>query len=134
MTTTTSTADHRSLYEVTGDIKDINTLLVPRAALASPAQPVGWAIFAENGNGLVWTQNKGHAEASAKNVGLQVTPLYAAPQSAVPRNAPLYSPDDVAFPVQRSAEGADVPPELASTARPASTAAAEVAAPSGAGE
>ena len=90
------------------------------------AQPVAWAIFAENGNGLVWTQNKGHAEASAKNVGLQVTPLYAAPQSAVPRNAPLYSPDDVAFPVQRSADGVDaLPPELTSIA------AAEVTAPSG---
>ena len=38
MTSTTNTADHRSLYEVTGDIKDINTMLVPRAALAEPAQ------------------------------------------------------------------------------------------------
>ena len=61
------------------------------------------------------------------------TKLYTASQvqamlAAVPRNAPLYSPDDVAFPVQRSAEGVDVPPELASTARPASIAAAEVAA------
>lgn len=41
--TTNTTADHRSLYEVTGDIKDINTLLVPRAALAAlvaASQPV----------------------------------------------------------------------------------------------
>ena len=37
-TTNTNTAGHRSLYEVTGDIKDINTMLVPRAALATPAQ------------------------------------------------------------------------------------------------
>ena len=49
--------------------------------------------------------------------------------AAAPRNATLYDPDDVAFPVQRSAEGADVPPELASIAKQASIAAAEVAAP-----
>ena len=37
--------------------------------------------------------------------------------AAVPRNAALYNPDDVAFPVQRSADGVDaLPPELASTA------------------
>lgn len=36
--------------------------------------------------------------------------------AAVPRNATLYDPDDVAFPVQRSAEGVDVPTELASIA------------------
>ena len=40
MTSTTNTADHRSLYEVTGDIKDINTMLVPRSTLAAPAQVV----------------------------------------------------------------------------------------------
>ena len=50
--------------------------------ISEPAQPVGWAIFAENGNGLMWTQSRQNAEVSAKNVGLQVTPLYAAPQSA----------------------------------------------------
>ena len=50
--------------------------------------------------------------------------------TAAPRNATLYDPDEVAFPIQRSADGADVlPPELASTARPASTAAAEVTVP-----
>lgn len=54
--------------------------------------------------------------------------------AAVPRNATLYSPDDVAFPAQRSAEGVDVPPELASTARPTSIAAAKVAAPIAPGE
>ena len=37
--------------------------------------------------------------------------------AAVPRNATLYNPDDVAFPVQRSADGTDaLPPELASIA------------------
>ena len=53
--------------------------------------------------------------------------------AAAPRNAPLYDPDDVAFPTQRCADGVDaLPPELASTARPTSIAAVEVAAPSGA--
>ena len=59
------------------------------------------------------------------------TKLYTAAQvqamlAAVPRNAPLYSPDDVAFPVQRSADGTDaLPPELTSIA------AVEVAAQAG---
>ena len=44
MTSTTNTADHRSLYEVTGDIKDINTMLVPRSTLAAPAQAARRAI------------------------------------------------------------------------------------------
>ena len=36
---------------------------------------------------------------------------------AVPRNATLYDPDEVAFPTQRCADGVDaLPPELASTA------------------
>ena len=36
--------------------------------------------------------------------------------AAAPRNATLYDPDDVAFPVQRCADGVDaLPPELAST-------------------
>ena len=44
--------------------------------------------------------------------------------TAVPRNATLYDPDEVAFPTQRCADGVDaLPPELASTA------AAEVTAP-----
>ena len=34
--------------------------------------------------------------------------------AAAPRNATLYDPDDVAFPVQRSADGTDAPTELAS--------------------
>jgi glycine cleavage system H lipoate-binding protein len=34
----------QSLYEITGDIKDINTLLVPRAAIeaAEKQEPVAW--------------------------------------------------------------------------------------------
>ena len=55
--------------------------------------------------------------------------------AAAPRNATLYSPDDVAFSARCCADGVDaLSPELASTARPASTAAAEVAAPIAPGE
>ena len=62
------------------------------------------------------------------------TKLYTASQvqamlAAAPRNATLYNPGDVAFSGQRCADGTDaLPPELASTARPTSIAAAEVAA------
>lgn len=49
--------------------------------------------------------------------------------TAAPRNAPLYDPDDVAFSARCCADGVDaLPPELASTAKHASTAAVEVAA------
>lgn len=97
--------------------------------ISEPAQPMVWAIFAENGNCRMWTPDKSHAEATAKDIGLQVTPLYAAPQPAAPRNTPLYDPDDVAFPARHSADGTDaLPPELTSAAKHASTAAAEVAA------
>lgn len=55
----------------------------PVAVLApAPTQPVAWAIFAENGNCRMWTQNKGHADAAAKDTGLPLTELYAAPQPA----------------------------------------------------
>ena len=88
-----------------------------------------------SGYGTVWP----HAFARAV-LAKWGAPAYTAAQvqamlSAAPRNAPLYDPHDVAFPAPRSADGADAPPpELASTARPASIAAVEVAAPSGAGE
>ena len=93
-------------------------------------EPVATVLFSSTG----W-RNLVDALASMED-GIK---LYTAAQmqamlAAVPRNAPLYSPDDVAFPVQRSAEGVDVPPELASTARPTSIAAAEVAVPIKAGE
>lgn len=107
--------------------------------ISEPAQPVAWAIFAENGNCRMWTQSRQNAEATAKDIGLLLTPLYAAPQSAAlaqsaaPRNAPLYDPDDVAFSACHNAEGGDVPPELSSIAAE-EVAAAEVTAPSGAGE
>ena len=48
----------------------------------SQAQPVAWAIFAENGHCRMWTQNKGHADVAAKDTGLPLTALYAAPQPA----------------------------------------------------
>ena len=42
MTTLQEAAQYRSLYELTGDIKDFNTMLVPRTALAQQGeqQPV----------------------------------------------------------------------------------------------
>ena len=46
----------------------------------SQAQPVAWAIFAENGLCRMWTQNKGHADVAAKDTGLPLTALYATPQ------------------------------------------------------
>ena len=49
--------------------------------------------------------------------------------AAAPRNATLYNPDDVAFPVQRCTDGTDAPPELTSIAA-VGVAAEEVAAPS----
>ena len=68
--------------------------------------------------------------------GYETRALYAAPQSAAlaqsaaPRNAPLYDPDDVAFSACHNAKGVDaLPPELASTAAE-EVAAVEVAAPS----
>ena len=50
--------------------------------IIEPVQPMVWAIFAENGNCRMWTPDKSHAEATAKDISLQVTPLYAAPQPA----------------------------------------------------
>ena len=50
--------------------------------IIEPVQPMVWAIFAENGNCRMWTTDKSHAEATAKDISLQVTPLYAAPQPA----------------------------------------------------
>ena len=49
---------------------------------AAQLQPVAWAIFAENGHCRMWTQNKGHADVAAKDTGLPLTALYAAPQPA----------------------------------------------------
>lgn len=102
-----------------------------QAAATAGMEPVATVLFSSTG----W-RTLVDALASLEDG----TKLYTAAQvqamlAAVPRNAALYSPDDVAFPVQRSADGTDaLPPELASTARPASIAAEEVAAPSAPGE
>lgn len=42
MTTLQEAAQYRSLYELTGDIKDLNTMLVPRTALAQHREQQGW--------------------------------------------------------------------------------------------
>ena len=55
----------------------------------SQAQPVAWAIFAENGHCRMWTQNKGHADAGAEATGLPLTALYAAPQPVAQAQAAL---------------------------------------------
>lgn len=96
------------------------------AAVPVGMQPAVWR----------WETHNGHAYSDSHDDGEGGEPLYTAAQvqamlTAAPRNAPLYDPDDVAFPIQRSADGVDaLSPELASTARPASIAAVEVAAPS----
>lgn len=97
--------------------------------VAAPEGPVARIEgIDEYGPRLEWTQHWVDVGVGAK--------LYTASQvqamlAAVPRNAPLYSPDDVAFSACHNAEGVDAPPELASTAKQASIAAVEVAAPSG---
>ena len=109
----------------------------PAPASQPVAAPAGMEPVAriegidEYGPRLEWTQHWVDVGVGAK--------LYTASQvqamlAAVPRNAPLYSPDDVALPVQRSADGTDaLPPELTSIAAE-EVAAAEVAAPIAPGE
>ena len=60
-----------------------------QAMLAAPAQPVAWAIFAENGHCRMWTQNKDHADIAAKATGLPLTALYATPQPVAQAQAAL---------------------------------------------
>lgn len=99
----------------------------PASTDAAPAgmEPVATVLFSSTG----W-RTLVDALASLEDG----TKLYTAAQvqamlAAVPRNATLYNPGDVAFSAQRSAEGTDaLPPELASTAAE-EVAAAEVAAP-----
>lgn len=62
--------------------------------IIEPVQPMVWAIFAENGNCLMWTPDKSHAEATAKDISLQVTPLYAAPQPAA-QAAPVEAENEI---------------------------------------
>lgn len=61
----------------------------PHQISESQAQPVAWAIFAENGHCRMWTQNKGHADISAKATGLPLTALYATPQPVAQAQAAL---------------------------------------------
>lgn len=103
---------------------------IPAAAAPAPAsQPVAAPAGMEP---VAWIEVHpgldGWFLAYSFNPDAKTEPLYTAAQvqamlAAAPRNATLYSPDDVAFPVQRCADGTDaLPPELASIA------AAEVAA------
>ena len=108
---------------------DATLLVFARAVLAkwgapAPAsQPVAAPVGMEP---VAWIEVlpglDGWFLAYSFNPDAKTEPLYTAAQvqamlAAVPRNATLYSPDDVAFPVQRSADGADaLPPELSSIA------------------
>ena len=42
MTQLQEATQYRSLYELTGDIKDLNTMMVPRTALAQQVEQQGW--------------------------------------------------------------------------------------------
>ena len=76
------------------------------------AVPVAWRYQTPTG----WHATTDASAALRVRHHHEVEPLYAAPQSAAPRNATLYDPDDVAFPVQRCADGTDAPTELVSIA------------------
>jgi hypothetical protein len=47
----------RTLYEITGDIKDINTLLIPRSALAQHGEPVGCIDYGCEPHYINWEIN-----------------------------------------------------------------------------
>ena len=72
----------QSLYEITGDIKDINTLLVPRAAIeaAEKQEPVAGVVLRDGYPTLV--QDK-HIKENDKR-------LYTTPPAAQPAPAPGY--------------------------------------------
>lgn len=94
--------------------------------ISEPAQPVARIRYERNTPGR---ENEMPRVVSCNRMADGVYEVFTASQvqamlAAAPRNATLYDPDDVAFPIQRSADGTDaLPPELASIA------AAEVAAP-----
>ena len=104
-------------------LTDLQLLRAARTAPAPASQPVAAPAGMEP---VAWIEVHpgldGWFLAYSFNPDAKTEPLYTAAQvqamlAAVPRNAPLYDPDDVAFPTQRSAGGADaLPPELASTA------------------
>ena len=113
-------------------------------AVPAGIEPVAWRLhpfdYGIGSEGVYALPQTEHLRGTWIKKGWAPEPLYTAAQvqamlSAAPRNATLYDPHDVAFPAPRSAdEGDALSPELASIAKQASTAAAEVAAPAQAGE
>ena len=109
-------------------ITDATLLVFARAVLAkwgaqpvaAPAgmQPVARIRYERNTPGR---ENEMPRVVSCNRMADGVYEVFTASQvqamlAAVPRNATLYDPDEVAFPPQRCADGVDaLPPELAST-------------------
>lgn len=77
MNNTTNTADHRSLYEVTGDIKDINTMLVPRSTLATPTQAAALVSPSDDGFMAAVNEMDGLYAAPAQQAAPDMTDAYA---------------------------------------------------------
>ena len=97
----------------------------PPVAAPAGMQPVARIRYERNTPGR---ENEMPRVVSCNRMADGVYEVFTAAQvqamlAAVPRNATLYNPDDVAFPVQRCADGTDAPTELASIAKQASTAA-----------
>ena len=97
--------------------------------VAAPAgmQPVARIRYERNTPGL---ENEMPRVVSCNRMADGVYEVFTASQvqamlTAVPRNATLYDPDEVAFSTQRCADGVDAPTELTSMAKQASTAAAK---------
>lgn len=113
---------------------DATLLVFARAVLAkwgtpAPAsQPVAAPVGMQPVARIRYERNTPHREnemprvVSCNRMADGVYEVFTAAQvqamlAAVPRNATLYDPDEVAFPTQRCADGVDaLPPELASTA------------------
>ena len=53
---------------------------LPAPQPAASVEPVAWAHFAKNGNIRIWTSAAKEAVRIAKETGIELTPLYAAPQ------------------------------------------------------
>lgn len=67
---------HRTLYEITGDIKDMNTLLVPRSALAQQGEQPTYAELLDYVERLEASQK--YLQGPAKSIVLGLVDDYAA--------------------------------------------------------
>ena len=94
----------QTLYEVTGDIKDINTMLVPRAALAAPAQaapanealknaalPWPWKTDAEVlDDAISAIEGQNRLKAALRSIAARTTPAAAPVDANVQEDAERY--------------------------------------------